>query len=68
MFLPDTYVVSELRRPRSHGAVLAWLQGTPDAFYSTLWFPSNDTQQRRLALSPVLTQNCITHVIHEPSP
>jgi predicted nucleic acid-binding protein len=30
-FLLDTNVVSELRRPRPHGAVLAWLQGVDDA-------------------------------------
>lgn len=31
MYLLDTNIVSELRRPRPHGAVLAWLQGTADA-------------------------------------
>ena len=31
MFLLDTNVVSELRRLRPHGAVLAWLRATPDA-------------------------------------
>jgi toxin FitB len=31
VFLLDTNVVSELRRPRPHGAVLAWLRGVPDA-------------------------------------
>lgn len=30
MYLLDTNVVSELRRPRPHGAVLAWLRDTPD--------------------------------------
>ena len=30
-FLLDTNVVSELRRPRPHGAVLAWLQGVDDS-------------------------------------
>jgi len=30
MFLLDTNIVSELRRPRPHGAVLAWLRDTPD--------------------------------------
>jgi predicted nucleic acid-binding protein len=30
-FLLDTNVVSELRRPRPHGAVLAWLQIVDDA-------------------------------------
>jgi toxin FitB len=30
VFLLDTNVVSELRRPRPHGAVLAWLRGVPD--------------------------------------
>jgi predicted nucleic acid-binding protein len=30
-FLLDTNVVSELRRPRPHGAVLAWLQSVEDA-------------------------------------
>jgi toxin FitB len=30
-FLLDTNVVSELRKPRSHGAVLAWLQEVSDA-------------------------------------
>ena len=30
MFLLDTNVVSELRRPRPHGAVLAWLRATAD--------------------------------------
>ena len=29
MFLMDTNVVSELRRQRPHGGVLAWLAGTP---------------------------------------
>ena len=31
MFLLDTNVVSELRRPRPHGAVVAWLETTADA-------------------------------------
>jgi len=31
MYLLDTNVVSELRKPRPHGAVLAWLQSTADA-------------------------------------
>ena len=30
MYLLDTNVVSELRRPRPHGAVVAWLQETAD--------------------------------------
>ncbi|MEX1203621.1 MAG: type II toxin-antitoxin system VapC family toxin [Dongiaceae bacterium] len=30
MYLLDTNVVSELRRPRPHGAVVAWLKGVPD--------------------------------------
>jgi predicted nucleic acid-binding protein len=30
MFLLDTNVISELRRSRPHGAVLAWLGGVPD--------------------------------------
>ncbi|MBK6727547.1 MAG: type II toxin-antitoxin system VapC family toxin [Xanthomonadales bacterium] len=31
MYLLDTNVVSELRKPRPHGAVLAWLQSVDDA-------------------------------------
>ena len=31
MYLLDTNVVSELRKPRPHGAVVAWLQSVPDA-------------------------------------
>ena len=31
MYLLDTNVVSELRKPRPHGAVLAWIQGVADA-------------------------------------
>jgi toxin FitB len=31
VFLLDTNVVSELRRPRPHGAVLGWMQATDDA-------------------------------------
>jgi hypothetical protein len=31
MYLLDTNVVSELRRPRPHGAVVAWVQATPDS-------------------------------------
>lgn len=31
MFLLDTNVISELRKPRPHGAVLAWLHDTDDA-------------------------------------
>ena len=31
MYLLDTNVGSELRRPRPHGAVLAWLQAVDDA-------------------------------------
>lgn len=31
MYLLDTNVVFELRRPRPHGAVLAWLQAVDDA-------------------------------------
>lgn len=31
MYLLDTNVVSELRRARPHGAVLAWVQGTGSA-------------------------------------
>lgn len=30
MYLLDTNVVSELRKPRPHGAVIAWLQSTDD--------------------------------------
>ena len=31
MYLLDTNVVSELRRPKPHGAVLEWLRGVDDA-------------------------------------
>jgi predicted nucleic acid-binding protein len=31
VYLLDTNVVSELRKPRPHGAVLAWLQATDEA-------------------------------------
>ena len=31
MYLLDTNVISELRKPRPHGAVLAWIQGIDDA-------------------------------------
>lgn len=31
MYLLDTNVISELRRVRPHGAVLAWLRGVPDS-------------------------------------
>jgi predicted nucleic acid-binding protein len=31
MFLLDTNIVSELRRIRPHGAVLAWIEAVPDA-------------------------------------
>lgn len=31
MYLLDTKVVSELRKPKPHGAVLAWLQSVDDA-------------------------------------
>lgn len=31
MYLLDTNVVSELRKPRPHGAVLAWLQAVDEA-------------------------------------
>ncbi|WP_137177382.1 type II toxin-antitoxin system VapC family toxin [Roseomonas sp. AR75] len=30
MYLLDTNVVSELRKPRPHGAVLAWIEGVPE--------------------------------------
>ncbi|MBI4756656.1 MAG: type II toxin-antitoxin system VapC family toxin [Betaproteobacteria bacterium] len=30
MYLLDTNVVSELRRPRPHGAVVAWVRSIPD--------------------------------------
>jgi hypothetical protein len=30
MFLLDTNVISELRRPRPHGAVLAWIESVDD--------------------------------------
>jgi predicted nucleic acid-binding protein len=30
MYLLDTNVVSELRRPKPHGAVVAWLEGVDD--------------------------------------
>ena len=30
MYLLDTNVVSELRKPKPHGAVVAWLQGVDD--------------------------------------
>jgi toxin FitB len=30
MYLLDTNVVSELRKPRPHGAVVAWIQGVED--------------------------------------
>jgi predicted nucleic acid-binding protein len=31
LFLLDTNVISELRRPRPHGAVLAWLEPVPSS-------------------------------------
>lgn len=31
MYLIDTNIVSELRRPRPHGGVVAWLEDVPDA-------------------------------------
>ncbi len=31
MYLLDTNVVSELRKPKPHGAVVRWLQGVADA-------------------------------------
>ena len=31
MYLLDTNVISELRKPRPHGAVLAWLQAVDNA-------------------------------------
>ena len=31
MYLLDTNVVSELRKPKPHGAVLAWFRGVEDA-------------------------------------
>jgi predicted nucleic acid-binding protein len=31
VYLLDTNVISELRRPRPHGALLAWLRELPDA-------------------------------------
>jgi toxin FitB len=31
MYLLDTNVISELRKPRPHGAVVVWLQGVDDA-------------------------------------
>jgi predicted nucleic acid-binding protein len=31
MYLLDTNIVSELRKPRPHGAVVAWLKSTVDA-------------------------------------
>lgn len=30
MYLLDTNVVSELRKPKPHGAVVAWIQSVPD--------------------------------------
>ena len=30
MYLLDTNIISELRRPRPHGAVVAWLQEAAD--------------------------------------
>lgn len=38
MYLLDTNVVSEVRRPKPHGAVLAWLEATPavDLFISAV--------------------------------
>src|ERR1700690_1612923 len=30
MYLLDTNVVSELRKPKPHGAVIAWIQSIPD--------------------------------------
>jgi hypothetical protein len=30
MYLLDTNIVSELRKPKPHGAVIAWIQATPD--------------------------------------
>jgi len=31
MYLLDTNIVSELRKPKPHGGVVAWLSGIPDA-------------------------------------
>ena len=32
MYLLDTSIVSELRRPRPHGAVVAWLGRVADSY------------------------------------
>lgn len=37
MYLLDTNVVSELRKNKPHGAVLAWIKSVPDA---SLYLPS----------------------------
>ena len=31
MYLLDTNVISELRKPKPHGAVVTWIEATPDA-------------------------------------
>ena len=31
MYLLDTNIISELRKPRPHGAVLAWINSVPDS-------------------------------------
>lgn len=31
MYLLDTCIVSELRKPRPHGAVVAWIEGIPES-------------------------------------
>ena len=42
MYLLDTNIISELRRPRPHGAVVAWLRGIPDEQLRECTFEARD--------------------------
>jgi predicted nucleic acid-binding protein len=49
MYLLDTNVVSELRKPKPHGAVVAWIQSVPDdqLFISALSFGESQAGAER---------------------
>src|SRR3546814_16008297 len=56
MFLLDTNIVSELRRARPHGAVLAWLEAQEDA---DLYLSAVTSGEIHAAIEITPTQNTL---------
>lgn len=52
MYLLDTNIISELRKPRPHSGVVAWLESTKDAELMLAASSVNDTLYSHICYAP----------------